>query len=77
MYFVDVQATVADQFPAEQQYGNLVSVACTSEGIRVDIDHIEWMCTRLRQRGELGLELLTQQAARARVEQEAHVGESY
>lgn len=72
MYFVDVQATVAHQFPAEQQHRNLVSVACTSEGIRVDIDHVEWMCTRLRQRSELCLELLTQVAARARVEQEAH-----
>jgi len=40
MYFFDVQMSVADQFAAKEQNGNLVAVAHPRGGIRVNVDDV-------------------------------------
>ncbi len=41
MHFLDVEVSVTDQFAAQQEDGNLVTVALANRAFRVDVDDLD------------------------------------
>ncbi len=76
MYLFDVQVTVADQFPGEQQYRDLVPVTGTRGSVRIDVDDVDRHTRGRRQRGEFDEHFLAKPAAGARIQQKSQWGGS-
>ena len=71
MHFLGVQMPVTDQFPGEQQHGNLVAIAHSRRGVGIHIEHIDLERTGFRQCRQLAQHLLAQAAPRARIQHKA------
>jgi hypothetical protein len=71
MHLFSVQMPMADQFPGEQQYRDLVSVAGTRGAVGIHVDDVHRHARRRRQRGEFDEHFLAKPAAGTRIQQKS------
>jgi hypothetical protein len=71
MHLFSVQMPMADQFPGEQQYRDLVSVAGTRGAVGIHVDYVHRHARRRRQRGEFDEHFLAKPAAGTRIQQKS------
>jgi len=69
MHFVDVEASVTDQFPVQQEHGNLVAEALASGAIAVHVGNVDTVPDERGQDLQFGEHLLAESATAARIEQ--------
>ena len=71
MHLFSVQMPMADQFPGEQQYWDLVPVTGTRRAVGVHVDDVHRHARCRRQRGEFDEHFLAKPAAGARIQQKS------
>jgi hypothetical protein len=71
MHLFGVQMPMADQFPGEQQYRDLVPVTRTRGTVGIHVDDIHRHARSRRQRGEFDEHFLAKPAAGPRIQQKS------
>ena len=71
MHFLDIEPSVANEFPAHGEHRNLVPVAHARLGRCIDIDHIDADTLRRGEHAQRDQHVLAQPAARSRIQHES------
>jgi hypothetical protein len=71
MHLIVVQMPVADQFPGEQQYRDLVPVTGSRRAVGIHVDDIHRHARCRGERGEFDQHFLAQPAAGTRIQQKS------